>query len=200
MKRTVKQRTLGPGEFAALARQCVDAVLKGEDVFELLTGKGYADPVSEWCDIRRWTKSNAPQLYAQIPMNLRLEIPVHGANPEESQADSREPEEQKTDPDYWPTARNEEPAGERQKRKPGRPPKAKTVETAAQEKKTPQSPPKARPKILISEVQGEKVTYTRRNDKVYLRILGISEELAFTFPELKTLSEELPQVIRALKT
>lgn len=190
MKRVTKQRRFGPGEFSSIAKQCMDVILKGENIFDFLASKGITDPVNEWYDIRRWIKSNAPDMYASIPMNLRLELPVQRVNkaqgkPQEAEAPVVEQKAPETPP-------------AEEKRKPGRPAKAKAEENPIQERKPRKAPQKAKAKVTINEVQGQKITYTRKEGNIRLHVPGFAEYLIMNPAELRTMMSELPEVLKIL--
>ena len=183
MKRVAKQRRFGPGEFASIARQCMDVIMKGENVFDFLASKGVTDPINEWYDIRRWIKSNAPDQYASLPISLKLETPVRRVNPEKKE----EPKEEATMPEV------------ETKRRAGRPPKAKEEETVTEEKKPRKAPQKAKAKIIINEVQGQKLTYTRQeNGTILFHVPGFAANLTLRIDEIRTMMSELPEVVKIL--
>lgn len=208
MKRVAKQRRFGPGEFAGLARQCIDVILKGQNILDFLASKGVSDPLNEWYDIRRWIKSNAPDLYAQIPISLRLELPVQRVNP-----NYKPPTEKATIPNKLggtstvklygeeketEKAEETEMPAEETKRKPGRPARVKDEGEPVQEKKPRKAPQKARATVTINEVQGQKVTYTRENGNIRLHVPGFEEHLIMNPVELRTMMGELAEVLKIL--
>ena len=192
MKRTAaKQRRFGPGEFAGMAKQCMDVIMRGQSVFDFLANKGIPDPVSEWYDIRRWIKSNAPSMYASLPTELRLEVPVKRVNqntvkPSETPAVPEQEKEAETPPSET-------------KRRAGRPPKVKDGETVMEEKKPRKVPHKVKPKVMINEVQGQKLTYTRQEGGAILfHIPGFDAHMALRVEEIQNMMGELPEVLRIL--
>jgi len=196
MKRTVtKQRRFGPGEFASLAKQCVDVIMNGQSVLDFLANKGVEDPQNEWYDIRRWIKSNDPTMYAKIPMNLRLELPVQRVN---TKAETKVTKETSPETEVTSQTEAETPPAE-PKRRPGRPPRTKVEEEPAQEKKTRKAPQKAAAKVVINEVQGKKLIYTRQESgQVRLHIPGTEAKITLTIAEMQTVREELAEVIKIL--
>ena len=183
MKRVAKQRRFGPGEFASIARQCMDVIMKGENVFDFLASKGVTDPINEWYDIRRWIKSNAPDQYASLPISLKLETPVRRVNPEKKE----EPKEEATMPEV------------ETKRRAGRPPKAKEEETVTEEKKPRKAPQKAKTKVIINQLQGQKLVYTRKeNGAIMLCVPGFASSIVLRTEEIRTMMSELPEVVKIL--
>lgn len=216
MKRTVaKNRRFGPGEFAGLAKQCMDAISKGDDVFALLASKGIDDPVNEWYDIRRWVKSNDPGMYAQIPMNLRLELPAHPAgtpvkrvntkvDDSWKQADSILKEEADDDTDLL-NQKTEETASAEPKRRPGRPPRAKVEEKPIQEKKPRKASqkPKESVSLKVGSLFGRDVKYSMYGEGIRIEILDNAHRnnedvLLVRADELRNLAAEIPAVLKAM--
>ena len=192
-----KQRKFSYKELDGIARQCLEVISKDQDVFDFLVSKGAVDPVNEWYDIRRWMKSNAPQLYVQIPMKLKLELPVKRVNPKKTEEEpvKNEPEEAKK-----PETKENQVANEPEEapKKRGRPPKAKTEEKPAQEKKTQNMGQKAKGRVKISQAQGSKLTYTlKENGQIEVHVVGFDNHMTFTPNELRAIRNEIPEVLKA---
>ena len=213
MKRVAKQRRFGPGEFSGLARMCVEIILKGESVFDFLRGRGVEDPQTEWYDIRRWIKSNAPELYAQIPTALKLELPVQRVNPNYKPPTEKAAVPNKLggtstiklygeakEPEKAPekTEETEMPA-EETKRRPGRPPRAKDEEEPIQEKKARKVPQKAKAKVQVNSVKGRDLNYVLANENV-IAISNATCRLQLTTDEIRNMLSELPEVLKLFET
>lgn len=199
MKRTVsKQRRFGPGEFAGLAKQCMDAIAKGDDIFALLAAKGIDDPVNEWYDIRRWIKSNDPCMYAQIPMNLRLELPAHPAGTPVQRVNTKAETKETSQMEA------ETPAA-KPKRGPGRPSRVKAEGEPVQEKKPRKAPqkPKESVQLKVGSLFGRDVKYTMNGDGIRIEILDNvgrkGEDVLFLkADELRNLAAEIPAVLKTM--
>lgn len=209
MKRVAKQRRFGPGEFAGLARQCIDVILKGQNILDFLASKGVSDPLNEWYDIRRWIKSNAPELYAQIPISLRLELPVQRVNP-----NYKPPTEKATIPNKLggtstvklygeqketEKAEETEMPAEETKRKPGRPARVKDEGEPVQEKKTRKAPQRAKAKVQVNSVKGKDLNYVLANENV-VAISNATCRLQLTTDEIRNMLSELPEVLKLFET
>lgn len=210
MKRTVaKNRRFGPGEFAGLAKQCMDAIAKGDDVFALLASKGIDDPVNEWYDIRRWIKSNDPGMYAQIPMNLRLELPAHPAGTPVKRVNAKADDswrqadnilKEEADDNIDPlNQKTEETTSAEPKRRPGRPPRAKVEEEPIQEKKPRKAPQRAKAKVQVNSVKGKDLNYVLANENV-IAISNATCRLQLTTDEIRNMLSELPEVLKLFET
>lgn len=209
MKRVAKQRRFGPGEFAGLARQCIDVILKGQNILDFLASKGVSDPLNEWYDIRRWIKSNAPELYAQIPTSLRLELPVQRVNP-----NYKPPTEKATIPNKLggtstvklygeeketEKAEETEMPAEETKRKPGRPARVKDEGEPVQEKKPRKAPQRAKAKVQVNSVKGKDLNYVLANENV-IAISNATCRLQLTTDEIRNMLSELPEVLKLFET
>ena len=209
MKRVAKQRRFGPGEFAGLARQCIDVILKGQNILDFLASKGVSDPLNEWYDIRRWIKSNAPDLYAQIPISLRLELPVQRVNP-----NYKPPTEKATIPNKLggtstvklygeqketEKAEETEMPAEETKRKPGRPARAKDEGGPVQERKPRKAPQRAKAKVQVNSVKGKDLNYVLANENV-IAISNATCRLQLTTDEIRNMLSELPEVLKLFET
>ena len=85
------------------------------------------------------------------------------------------------------------------KRRAGRPPKAKEEETVTEEKKPWKAPQKAKAKVVINEVQGQKLTYTRQeNGTIFIHVPGFAANLTLRIDEIRTMMSELPEVVKIL--
>lgn len=216
MKRAMKQRNFGKSEMPSIAAQCMQEIYHGRDVVAFLSGKGSADPVNEWYDIRRWIKSNDPDSYASIPMNLRLELPVRHDNPPGYQApkeivevkrsdgtESRvklygnDKEEKKMEAEN--TLDNFEPV-EVQKKKPGRKPRQKvdgeTVVKVRNQRK-PEKEVKRPSKVMINSVTGTAAKYEWDGAEIQITAEDGSI-MTMEFCKLQEMLDELPEVIELL--
>ena len=131
-------------------------------------------------------------------MNLRLELPVQRVNTKAETKETKVTEE--TSPETKETSQKEPetPLAET-KRRPGRPPRTKVEEEPAQEKKPRKAPQKAAAKVVINEVQGKKLIYTRQESgQVRLHIPGTDAKITLTIAEMQTVREELAEVIKIL--
>ena len=191
----VKQRRFGPGEFASIARQCMDEIMAGRSVLDYLARKGIENPANEWYDIRRWIKSNMPTWYEQIPTNLKLEMPVQRINPDcQKQTEVVKKEEPVQKPEV-----KEEPEmpAEEVKRKPGRPPRAKVEETVTPEKRPRNVAQKPSVKMTINSVSGKKFRYTRNNDGgVSIINNEMNSKIELFASDIPDLIDELKEVVR----
>ena len=211
MKRVTKQRRFGPGEFSSLAKQCVDVILRGQSVIDFLRERGADDPQAEWYDVRRWIKSNEPELYAQIPMNLRIEFPVRRTNQPKTLAEALKPAEgaletigntiSKAAEEAKQFVEKEEakmPA-EETKRKPGRPARVKDEGEPVQEKKPRKAPQRAKAKVQVNSVKGKDLNYVLANENV-ISISNATCRLQLTTDEIRNMLSELPEVLKLFET
>ena len=218
MKRAMKQRNFGKSEMPSIAAQCMQEIYHGRDVVAFLSGKGSTDPVNEWYDIRRWIKSNDPDSYASIPMNLRLELPVRHDNPPGYQAPTEIVEIKKSDGTegrvklYGEKKEEEkvetenlekfEPA-EIVKKRPGRKPKPKVDgETVVRVRN--QREPEKKNTLFISRVTINSVTgsaFKYEWDGPVIKITSNRDEsssMTMEFDDLKIMLEELPEAVELL--
>ena len=205
-----RKRSFGSRELPVIAQQAINTISQGKDVLAFLADKGCADPLKEWYDLRRWMKSNTPDLYAGIPMELRLELPAVNDNSSENTALEQEAEQQQEE-----KAPEEEPAAKPRKRA-GRPSKAKPEETKGrtktetEEKKRVRTNPRKRlAKVQIREVCGEAMSYALmengsimlipRKDYIMLCRDDSEPRLVLSMEALKDLLDELPTVLKIFK-
>ncbi len=189
MKRSMKQRSFGKGEMPNIATQCMKEIYNGRDVINFLIQRGSTDPINEWYDIRRWIKSNDPTSYASIPMNLRLELPVHNDNPAEEKK-----EEVKVETVEEPTENFESALV---KKKPGRKPKQKEpIDVAVQLKRYDE--PKIISRVHIDSVTGNAAKYEWCDAKIKITANDACGEMIIDYSALKDMLEELPEVIDLL--
>ena len=203
MKRVAKHRRFVTGELAAIASKCITEIINGRDVIAFLAAEGYDDPVATWYDIRRWIKSNDPAGYANIPMNLRLELPVHNDNPAENQAPVEEKEEEKVEPEN--NLEGFEPV-EVPKKRPGRKPKQKLdddhFESAIYHLQEPEGSkkkePKHRPKVMINSVTGVAAKYEWDGSEIRITAMDDGSIMTLEYSRLQDMLDELPEVIELL--
>ena len=199
MKRVAKHRRFATGELAAIASKCITEIINGRDVIAFLAGEGYDDPVTTWYDIRRWIKSNDPAGYANIPMNLRLELPVHNDNPAENQAPVEEKEEEKVEPEN--TLEGFEPV-EAPKKRPGRKPKQKvdgdTLVTIRNQRVPEKEEPKRPSKVMIDSVTGVAAKYEWDGSEIRITAIDDGSFMTIEYSRLQDMLDELPEVIELL--
>ncbi len=175
-------------DLPVLAQQAITVIKNGQDVLDFIASKGMQNPIEEWYSLRRWMKSNTPQLYACIPVPLRLELQQKNDNPDagsaQEPAEAAEPE--------TPTLTEPE---EQPKKRLGRPPKVKdefaaVVHTLTEEKSS---------KLRVQEVSDGKISFKRRETGICITILGRAQSMTVTFDEVQMLLDELPEVIKTFK-
>ena len=71
------EKTFDKSIIPEIADECLAAIFNGESVTgvaDILKRRGSKSPVQDWYEIRRWIKSNWPDKYANIPLQMRREI------------------------------------------------------------------------------------------------------------------------------
>ncbi len=216
MKRSMKQRSFGNSEMASIAVQCMQEIYHGRDVIAFLAGKGITDPVNEWYDIRRWIKSNKPDSYASIPMDLRLELPVHHDNPPGNKAAEviiKSKESDETENQVKLHGNDQEgkkmeaanilesyEAVDVPKKRRGRKPKQKVDgETVVKvhNQREPEKEAKHHSKVTINSVTGEAATYEWDGSNIKITAEDGSV-MTMEFIKLQEMLDELPEVIELL--